>query len=176
MDSSEFSPFNGYQLVRDATFFVVDFFTGNRASDLGRLQADQVFRRMDREGFLLNFTFGKTQRSGQPRPFALLRIPDALVCPVVWVNYYITACKSLGILFLGEYFLRSSEHKKLVSHRPFVGSTVSERLHKHLKAAGIDDGETPHSFRVRISYILKNLDCTQEKIAQYVGWRSMQMA
>ena len=24
-------------LVRDATFFVVDFFTGNRASDLGRL-------------------------------------------------------------------------------------------------------------------------------------------
>ena len=31
-------------LVRDATFFVVDFFTGDRASDLGRLLANQVFR------------------------------------------------------------------------------------------------------------------------------------
>ena len=33
-----------YILIRDATFFVVDFFTGDRASDLGRLSSNQVFR------------------------------------------------------------------------------------------------------------------------------------
>ena len=42
-----------YILVRDATFFVVDFFTGDRASDLGRLQSCNVFRLRGREGFFL---------------------------------------------------------------------------------------------------------------------------
>jgi len=63
-----------------------------------------------------------------------------------------------------------------VSHRPFGGSAVSAWLQKYLKAAGINDGETPHSFRVGISYTLKGLGCTPEQIAQYVGWRSTQMA
>ena len=64
MEGSEFSPLNKYLLVRDVAFFVVEFYTGDRASDLGRLQADQVFRLKDREGFLLNFTFDKTNCAG----------------------------------------------------------------------------------------------------------------
>ena len=51
---------NKYILVRDANFFVADFFTGDRASDLGRLLANQVFRLKDRKGFLLKFTLTKT--------------------------------------------------------------------------------------------------------------------
>ena len=39
-----------YILVRDATFFVVDFFTEDRASDLSRLQSRSVFKLRDREG------------------------------------------------------------------------------------------------------------------------------
>ena len=122
---SELSPLNRYLLVRDVTFFVVDFYSGDRASDLGRLQADQVFRLKDREGFLLNFTFGKTIRAGLSCPFALLRIPNVPVCPVFWLNYYIAACKALGVPLLSEYLFRSSEHKKTVSHRPLGGSAVS---------------------------------------------------
>ena len=45
-----------YILARAATFFVVDFFTGDRASDLGRLQSCNVFRLRGREGFLLRGT------------------------------------------------------------------------------------------------------------------------
>ena len=175
-ESSELSPLNKYILVRDVTFFVVDFYTGDRASDLGRLQADQVFRLKDREGFLLNFTFGKTIRAGLSRPFALLRIPNVPVCPVFWLNYYIAACRALGVPLLGEYLFRSSVHKKAVSHRALGGSAVSARIHKYLKAAAIDDGETPHSFRVGLSYTLKSLGCTPDQIAQYVGWPSTEMA
>ena len=97
---------------------------------------------------------------------------DVPVCPVLWLNYYIAACKALGVLHLGEYFFRSLVHKA-VSHCPLGGSAISVRLHKYLKyllscvvavlvtaislclflflsffkAAAIDDGETPHSFR-----------------------------
>ena len=60
-----------------------------------------------------------------------------------------------------------------MSHRPFRGSAVSARLKKYLKAASINDGETLHSFRVRISYTLKGLRCTPEQI---VGWRSTEIA
>ena len=131
------SPLNRYVLVRDITFFVIDFYTGDRASDLGRLKADQLFRLKDREGFLLNFTFSKTRRAGQFGPLALLRIPNVPVCPVFWLNYYIAACGTLGVPLLGEYLFRSSEHKKFVSHRLFGGSAVSTRLQKYLKAAAL---------------------------------------
>ena len=107
-------------------------------------------------------------------PFALLRIPNVSVCLVFWLNYYIAACGAFGVPLLSEKLFRSSEHKKFVSHRPFRGSAA--RLKKYLKAASINDGETLHSFRVRISYTLKGLGCTPEQIAQYVGWRSTEIA
>ena len=53
-------------------FFLVDFFTGDRASDLGRLLTSQVFKLKDREGYLLRFTLTKTLRKGPPRSFALI--------------------------------------------------------------------------------------------------------
>ena len=112
---------------------------------MGHLQADQVLRLKDREGFLLDFTFGKTIRAGLSRPFALLHVPNVPVCPVFWLNYYIVTCKALGVPLLGEYLFRASEHKKAVSHRPLGGLAVSTRLRKYLKATAIDDGETPHS-------------------------------
>ena len=42
-ESSEFSPLNNYLIVRDITFFVVEFYTGDKASNLGGLQVHQVF-------------------------------------------------------------------------------------------------------------------------------------
>ena len=175
-DGSALFPLNRYLLVRDVTFFVTDFFTRDRASDLGSLNADQLFRLKDMEGLHLNFTFSKMRHAGQSRPFALLRIPNVPVCPAFWLNYYIAACGALGAPLPGEYLFRSSEHKKFVSHRPFAGPAVSAGLQKYLTAAGINDGDTPHSFLVGISYTLKGLGCIPEQIAQYVGWRSTAMA
>jgi len=55
--SSYLSLVNDYILVRDTVFFVVDFFTRNLSSDLGRLLASQVFISLkDRKGFLLHLT------------------------------------------------------------------------------------------------------------------------
>ena len=50
VDSQSLSRSSQYILVMDATFFVIDFFTGDRASDLGRLLVSQVFKLKDREG------------------------------------------------------------------------------------------------------------------------------
>jgi len=47
---SVLSPLDKYLLVRDVTFFVVDFYTGDRGSDLGRVKADQLFSLRDGGG------------------------------------------------------------------------------------------------------------------------------
>ena len=46
--SAHLSVVDKYILVRYAACFVVDFFTGDRASDLGRLLANQLLRLKDR--------------------------------------------------------------------------------------------------------------------------------
>ena len=45
-----------YISVREAVFFAVNYFTGDRASDLGLLLTNQVFRSKGRKGFLLSLT------------------------------------------------------------------------------------------------------------------------
>ena len=60
--SASLSLVSKYILVTDATFFVVDFFTGDRASDLGRLSCNQVFRLRERDGYLIRLFLTKTVR------------------------------------------------------------------------------------------------------------------
>ena len=42
-EGSVLSPLNRYLLVRDITFFVTDFYSSDRTSDLGRLKVDEFF-------------------------------------------------------------------------------------------------------------------------------------
>lgn len=174
--SASLSLVNKYILVRDTTFFVVDFFTGDRASDLGRLSCNQVFRLKDREGFLIKLSFTKTIRKGAPRAFAMVPFCDPDVCPVFWLDYYVRACRALGVPLSGGYFFRTSDRGRSVGERPFLSSAVNNRLRGYLAEANLNNGETPHSFRVGLSNTLSLLGCSQEEIAQYLGWKSSDMA
>ena len=60
--------------------------------------------------------------------------------------------------------------------KPFVGSTVANRLHLHLTALNIDEGETMHSFRSGCSITLSLLGASDDQVATHVGWKSIQMA
>ena len=42
-EGSVLSPLNRYLLVRDITFFVINFYTGDRVSDLGRFKGRSAF-------------------------------------------------------------------------------------------------------------------------------------
>ena len=165
---------NKYILARDVTFFVIDFFTGDRASDLGRLRSDHVFRLRDRQGFLLQFTVGKSQRSC--RSFVVIPIATKEVCPVLWLDYYIAACTALGVDLSSGYLFRTCQSKVVVGDRPILGTSVANRLRKHLRDANLDEGENSHSFRRGLSNTLRQLGCSPEDIALYVGWSSSSMA
>ncbi len=172
------SPLKRYLFVRDIAFFVVDFFMGDRASDLGRLESHSVFELSDAGGFLLNFTFGKTLRGtgNLSRPFALLPAPSLVICPVFWFRYYLDYCHSMAITLHPGYIFRASTGQRYVSDQPFVGSAVNNRLRGHLIAAGIYSGETPHSFRSGMATALSTLGFSVDDIATYVGWKSIDTA
>ena len=79
-DNQWLSRTHEYVLVRDAVFFVVDFFTGDKAPDLGRLLASQVIKLRYREGYVLRFTLTKTLPKGLLRSFALIPFCESEVC------------------------------------------------------------------------------------------------
>ena len=147
VDSQSLSRISQYILVRDATFFVTDFFTGDRASDLDRLLASQVFKLKGREGYLLRFTFSKTLRKDPPHSFALVSFCKTDVCPVKWIAY-LCVCGLLKVRLASGFFFRASDRSRDISPRPFVGSAVNNRIRGYLTEDKLHDGETPHSFRV----------------------------
>ena len=173
-NSKSLSKIHKYILVRDATF-VVDFFTGDRASDLGRLLAGQVFHLKDRQGYLLRFTFTKTLRRGSSRSVALIPFRNSDECPVNWITYYLSVCDLLKVRLAPGFFFRTSDRNRNVSSKPFIGSAVNNRLRGYLAEAKLHGGETPHGFRV-LSNTLRLLGCSQEDVAQYIGWQSGEMA
>ena len=131
-NSQSLSRIHKYVLVRDAVFFVVDFLTGDRTSDLGRLLAGQVFKLKDREGYLLRFTLTKTLRKGLPRSFALIPFCESGVCLVNWITCYLSVCDLLNVRLAPGFFFRASDRNKDVGSRPFVGSAVNNRLRGYL--------------------------------------------
>ena len=173
--SAHLSVVDKYILVRDVAFFVVDFFTGDRTSDLGGLLANQLLRLKDSNGFLLKFTLTKTFWDDTSCTFVLENFTKNEVCPVSWIEYYLSVYHFLFIELAGGYMFRTTERRKVVSSRPFLISPVNNRLRKHLTGAKIDCGEAPYSFRLGLSITLNMMGCSPNEISRYVGWRNGDM-
>ena len=67
------SPIDLYLLGRDLCFFSVDFFAGDRSSDLGRTLGKELLYFPDKSGILFNHTFGKTLRGDALNTFSIRR-------------------------------------------------------------------------------------------------------
>ena len=70
------------------------------------------------------------------------------------------------------FFFRASHHHKNVGSRPFVGSAVNNWFRGYLVEPKPFEGEAPHSFGMGLSNTLRLLGCSQQYVAQYIGWQS----
>ena len=77
-------------------------------------------------------------------------------------------------LSTGFLFRATDGHTK-VKAEPFVRSTVANRLQKHLTDLSINQGETMHSLRSGCSITLAMLGISDQKIADHIGWESVEM-
>ena len=65
----DLTPISRYLFARDLAFFSLDFYSGDRASDLGRVKTKDILSLPNQEGLLLRHTFGKTLRGNDTHTF-----------------------------------------------------------------------------------------------------------
>ncbi len=168
-------PSQRYILARDLAFFSVDFFSGDRASDLGRVKSSDILVSADGKGVIVNQVFGKTLRGNGKNVFGLKCIPNSSFCPVTNIRYYVALAKKMSICLSPGYLFRVTDQHGNIKEDPFTGSAVANRLRKHLQDLNIDDGETMHSFRGGCSITLALLGTSCDDVAKHVGWKSSEM-
>jgi len=171
--SPDCTPNERYLLARDLAFFCLEFYTGDRASDLGRVLTKEVACPPKQDGFLFRHTFGKTLRGGT-NTFMVKRCKDLTICSVANLELYVKLCDMMSINLRGGYLFRTLNSTGEVSASPFTGSAVANRLTHHLNNAGINSGETMHSFRSGCSITLSLLGVSPADVARHVGWRSLE--
>lgn len=160
-----------FVVLRDQAFFKVQFFSGDRANDLGLCLTQEIKKLPDGKGFLFCHTVGKTLGNGKVNEFSLLRIEDISICPVQAIETYIHGAKQLGITLNTGYLFRTLDStRKVVTDNPVTSSSMGERLKMYLQKLEIFDGKTPHSFRSACAITLALSGSVQEEVMSHVGW------
>ena len=154
----------------------LDFYAGDRASDLGRVFTKEVLTSADGQFLLFRHTFGKTLRGKDTNIFKVKRCENPIVCPVGNINLYVNMCDLMAINLRDGYLFTVTDRKGLVTESPFMGSAVSNRLTLHLKSLNLYQGESAHSFRSGCAITLALLGVSQEDVARHVGWKSLATA
>ena len=158
-----------YIFERNLAFFSPDFFSGDRGSD-------DVLSLEDGKGYLVNQVFGKSLRGNCRNIFGVKPVPSFPSCPVKNVSFYGSLAKMIWIDLNSGYLFRICDCKDNILDAPFAGSTVENRLQKHLRELMLDDGETLHRFRSGCSITLSLLGVPYVEVAKLVGWRGVDMA
>ena len=163
-----------FVLYRDQAWFKLQFFAGDRASDLSFVVAQEVKLLNDETGIVFRHTFGKTLRGdkGKNNTFVIKKCDDLEICPVKGLVDYVQFCKSYGVdLSTGYLFRIIAESGRVLDHAVNY-SVMYERLRYYLSCLGCYEGETPHSFRsgCAITMALSNSADSADQAMNHIGW------
>lgn len=159
------SPSERYIYALDLAFFSLDFVSGDRASDLGRINTVDVLKHPDGSSLLFHQRVSKTLRGKTSRAFAVKQTDNPAICPVRNLQFFVELCNSMRLDLSAGFLFR-------VINGPLLASTVQARLVKYLSSLEINDGETVHGFRSGTSILLRLLGLSREDVAEHIGWRS----
>jgi len=83
---------------RDLASFCLDFYFGDRASDLGHVYTKEVLLLPDKQGLLFHHKFGKTLRGKDSNVFAVKTCPhDSTVCPIINLTTYVKLADLMNV-------------------------------------------------------------------------------
>lgn len=159
------SPSERYIYALDLAFFSLDFVSGDRASDLGRINTVDVLKHPDGSSLLFHQRVSKTLRGKTSRAFAVKQTDNPAICPVRNLQFFVELCNSMRLDLSAGFLFRAI-------NGPLLASTVQARLVKYLSSLEINDGETVHGSRSGTSILLRLLGVSREDVAEHIGWRS----
>lgn len=111
-----------YVHARDLTFFILAFFTGQRASDLGRLKTVDILQNLAGKSLFIYQRVGKSIRGSAARPIPLHPSKNPALCPVENLKLYRTLCKVMQIDLVSGFLFRTTVRHASVSSSPFLAS------------------------------------------------------
>lgn len=166
---------NKYIYARDLTFFILEFYTGQRASDLGRLKTIDILQHPNGKSLLIHQRVGKSIRGSRSRPVPIHPLGNPAICPVQNLKFYKTLCTAMKIDLGTGFLFRATSHNVSISSSPFLAPAAQARLVTYLKLLDLYTDETVHGFRGGTALLLSMLGASSEDIARHIGWCSSAM-
>lgn len=166
---------NKYIYARDLAFFTVEFFTGQRASDLGRLKTVDILQNPNGKSLLIHQRVGKSLRGGSTKPIPIRSSGNPAICPVDNLRFYRSMCQAMHINLRKGFLFRTTTRHSAVSCSPFLASAAQARLVTYLTSLDLYKNETIHGFRGGTAILLTLLGATKDEIAGHIGWCSTNM-
>ncbi|CAG2195475.1 unnamed protein product [Mytilus edulis] len=147
-----------YILYRDRAWMKLQFFAGDRASDLSLVVAQEVKVLNDNSGLVFQHTFGKTLRGdkGKSNTFVIKKCDDLSICPVQGLLDYVNFCQVSTVDMSVGYLFR----------------IVSEKGRVLDKAVNYSVMRNPHSFRsgCAVTMALSGAAGNVDQAMKHIGW------
>ena len=162
-----------FLLLRDWAFFLIQWFSGDRAGDLGRALAKEVVRLED-GSLLFHHTIGKTIRSADGQLLVVPKLEDdSTLCPVAAFDRYTSACDAAGIDLRVGYLFPPTAAPLHVSIRnaALSSSAATKRLREYLP----DEDLTAHGSRAGAAITLLMLGASKDAVMEHCRWASAEV-
>ena len=134
--------------------FSFDFFSGKRASDLGKIETIDVLNHPDGSSLQFHQHVGKTLREKLSRAFGVKQTANPAICPVRNLQFFVNLCMAMNVNLSIGFLFRPTSKKGGILNAPLLASTFQARLIKYLSSLGINEGESCQILRVRPPPIL----------------------
>lgn len=169
----------GIEITRDVALFALAFYSCRRGFDISNTLGSQVLRLPEDRGLIINFQFGKTLRDSKEAVLVLADSDNPGTCAFRAITTYIAAAQGVGWdLSVGHLFpfVENGSPEGVRGELPLTAPQMTTSLQSHLRAAGLPDHFTMHSFRVGGS-LSKSLGGTPVDEIMYLGgWKTEAMA
>ena len=171
-DSAPLFP-DKFCLYRDRCFFLIQWFAGDRAGDLGNAIGKEVSRHST-GALILKHTIGKTIRQSGSQVLVVPHVPeDPLVCPVRAFDEYAEVCLSSGVdLKQGYLFppLRQPQRDG-IRNSPFTSVNATKRIRVYLSNDILPD-VSAHGARAGCAATLLLLGASKDEVMDHCRWAS----
>ena len=174
LDNHTTSSGRRFVFLRDRAFFTLQFFAGDRASDLGQCLSQEVKKLSESKGLLFRHTVGKTLGNGKINEFVISPINEKVICPVENLNQYVMGAEKMDIdLSVGYLFRTLDPSHSHVLESPVSSSGMGVRLQMYLKELNIFEGETIHGIRGGCAITMMSSGIASSKeVMDHTGWFS----
>ena len=163
-------------ITRDIALYSSAFYSLRRGFDLSFTLGSQLLRLPESAGLIFNFHVGKTLRKSVQAVVVLADTEGPETCAFRGVTEYISAALRIGWDLTEGYLFPVVEPNGTRGTVAVSASRMTAGLQMHLRAAGLPEHYSMHSFRVGGSLSKSLAGTAVDEIMKIGGWKTEQVA